>query len=251
MRNKYRILKIIVTVIALSFLLRFSMQRFDSAPIREIVVNIVQEREPVSFINEKEVKTLVAESTPTKKLGDIDIPRLERTLKGISAVDSANVFLNLNGSLHLDIIQKIPIFRIAKSNGQDVYIDAKGQEFPIQKNYAYPCMLVSGDISAEEYPALLALVDKINQDDFSRKFFVGITKYKKDYYLMTNDMHYKVELGELEDIDFKIKGFKTFVEKYLVYQPIGKYKKISLKYKNQIVATLKHNKTQNNNEEKK
>ncbi|WPC11941.1 hypothetical protein LEQ04_02395 [Riemerella anatipestifer] len=47
-----------------------------------------------------------------------------------------------------------------------------------------------------------------------------------------------MELGSLENIDFKVKGFKAFVEKYLVYQPSDKYTKISLKYDNQIVTTL-------------
>ncbi len=48
----------------------------------------------------------------------------------------------------------------------------------------------------------------------------------------------KVEIGDLDRIDFKVKGFKTFVEKYLVYQAPEKYSKISVKYDNQIVTTL-------------
>ena len=55
---------------------------------------------------------------------------------------------------------------------------------------------------------------------------------------MTSDGHFKVELGDLENIDFKVQGFKTFVEKYLVYQNPQKYKKVSVKYNNQIVTTL-------------
>lgn len=88
---------------------------------------------------------------------------------------------------------------------------------------------------------LIKLVKRIDQDQFSKNFFVGIHKNGQDYELMTNDGHYKVELGDLENIDFKIKGFKTFVEKYLIYQEADKYSKISLKYDNQIVTTLRHN----------
>ncbi|MCB4236103.1 hypothetical protein LDL59_16505 [Kaistella anthropi] len=39
----------------------------------------------------------------------------------------------------------------------------------------------------------------------------------------------------------KVKGFKTFVEKYLVFQNPEKYRKISVKYDNQIVTTLNPN----------
>jgi cell division protein FtsQ len=45
-------------------------------------------------------------------------------------------------------------------------------------------------------------------------------------------------LGDLDHIEFKIKGFKTFVEKFLVNQNPEKYSKISVKYDNQIVTTL-------------
>jgi len=61
---------------------------------------------------------------------------------------------------------------------------------------------------------------------------------KDNYNLLTSDGNYKVEIGDLDNIDFKVKGFKTFVEKYLVYQNPEKYKKISVKYNNQIVTTL-------------
>ena len=56
--------------------------------------------------------------------------------------------------------------------------------------------------------------------------------------MLTSEGNFKVEIGNLEKIDFKVKGFKTFVEKFLVYQDPQKYTKISVKYDNQIVTTL-------------
>ena len=145
--------------------------------------------------------------------------------------------MNLNGNLNVDIKQRIPIFRLNK-NGKDFYVDEKGVEFPISRNFSYPCMLVMGDVDASEYQKLGQLVEKIDKDDFSKKYFIGIKKEKDNYNLLTSDGNYKVEIGDLENIDFKVKGFKTFVEKYLVYQNPNKYKKISVKYNNQIVTTL-------------
>ena len=99
-------------------------------------------------------------------------------------------------------------------------------------------MLVMGDVKPSEYEALGDLIEKIDKDDFSKKYFIGITKEKEDYNLLTSDGNYKVEIGDLDNIDLKVRGFKTFVEKYLVDQNTQKYKKISLKYDNQIVTTL-------------
>ena len=240
MKNKFRILKILITVIIFGFLLSFSLKRFNNKPMEKVTVNMTKTKNPVYFIDEKDVKDLVKSSNPTKRVGDIDIPLLEKKLNQLPAVDSANVYLNLNGNLNLDIKQRVPAFRLNK-DGKDFYVDEKGNEFPISKNYSFPCMLVTGDVQKSEYQKLAELVDKIDNDEFSKKYFIGVSKEKGGYNLITSQGNYKVEIGDLDRIHLKVKGFKTFVEKYLVYQQGEKYSKISVKYDNQIVTTLNPN----------
>ena len=237
MKNKFRILKILITVIIFGFLLSFSLKRFNNKSMEKVSVNLVKTKHPVYFIDEKDIKEIVKKSNPERRIGDINIPELEKKLNNLPAVDSANVFLNLNGNLHLDIKQRVPAFRLNK-NGNDFYVDEKGTEFPISKNYSFPCMLVTGDVDKSEYIKLAELVDKIDRDEFSKKYFIGISKEKENYNLLTSQGNYKVEIGDLENINLKVKGFKTFVEKHLVYQEPEKYTKISVKYDNQIVTTL-------------
>jgi len=237
MKNKWRILKILVTVIVFGFLLSFSLKRFNEKTMDQISVNLSKES-PVYFIDEKDIRTIIERYNPTKKVGDIDIPNLEKHLNTLPAIDSANVYLNLNGKLNVDIKQRVPVFRLS-NGGKGFYVDEKGIEFPISKNYSHPCMLVSGDVKRNEYKKLIELIQKIDKDSFSKNFFVGITKENRDYNLITNDGIYKVEIGDLNRIDFKVKGFKTFVEKYLVYQDPQRYSKISVKFDNQIITTIK------------
>ena len=237
MKNKWRILKILVTVVLFGFLLSFSLKRFNNAEMENVSINMNQTKTPVYFVDEKDIKELVKQYNPTKKIGDVKIPELEKKINQIPFVDSANVYMNLNGNLNVDIRQRVPIFRLNK-NGRDFYVDEKGVEFPISRNFSYPCMLVMGDVQASEYQELGKLIEKIDKDDFSKKYFIGITKEKGGYNLLTSDGNYKVEIGDLNNIEFKVRGFKTFVEKYLVDQNPQKYKKISLKYENQIVTTL-------------
>ena len=237
MKNKFRILKILITVIIFGFLLSFSLKRFNNKSMEKVSVNLVKTKHPVYFIDEKDIKEIVKKSNPERRIGDINIPELEKKLNKLPAVDSANVFLNLNGNLHLEIKQRVPAFRLNK-NGNDFYVDGKGTEFPISKNYSFPCMLVTGDVDKSEYIKLAELVDKIDRDEFSKKYFIGISKEKENYNLLTSQGNYKVEIGDLENINLKVKGFKTFVEKHLVYQEPEKYTKISVKYDNQIVTTL-------------
>ncbi|PWN64317.1 cell division protein FtsQ/DivIB [Chryseobacterium oncorhynchi] len=238
MKNKYRILKIVVTVIILGLLLSFSLKRFGRLQITDNKISVkMNEKTPVYFVDEKDIREIVKKENPSGKVGELNIPALEKKINSLPAVDSANVYLNLNGKLNLDIKQRVPVFRLNK-DGRDFYVDEKGVEFPISKTYSHPCMLVTGNIQPDEYEKLAELVGKIDKDDFSKKFFIGISKSKESYNLLTSEGNYRVEIGDLDNIDFKVKGFKTFVEKYLVYQDPQKYSMVSVKYQNQIVTTL-------------
>ncbi|MDM1554070.1 FtsQ-type POTRA domain-containing protein [Chryseobacterium indologenes] len=238
MKNKYRILKIVITVIILGLLLSFSLKRFGGQKITDNKISVkMNEKTPVYFVDEKDIREIVKKENPSGKVGDLNIPALEKKINALPAVDSANVYLNLNGKLNLDIKQRVPIFRLNK-DGKDFYVDEKGIEFPISRTYSHPCMLVTGNVQPDEYEKLAELVGKIDKDDFSKKFFIGVSKSKDSYNLLTSEGNYRVEIGDLDNIDFKVKGFKTFVEKYLVYQDPQKYSMVSVKYQNQIVTTL-------------
>lgn len=238
MKNKYRILKIAVTVIILGFLLSFSLKKFSGQKITDDKISVkMSEKTPVYFIDEKDIREIVKKENPSGKVGALDIPALEKKINALPAVDSANVYLNLNGKLNLDIIQRVPVFRL-NTKGRDFYVDGKGTEFPISKTYSHPCMLVTGNVKKDEYEKVAELVEKIDKDDFSKKYFIGISKDNGNYNLLTSEGNYKVEIGDLDHIEFKVKGFKTFVEKYLVFQDPEKYSMVSVKYQNQIVTTL-------------
>ncbi|WP_027376896.1 cell division protein FtsQ/DivIB [Kaistella palustris] len=244
MKNKFRILKILITVILFGFLLSFSLKRFNNKSLEKVSVNLAQTKNAVYFIDEKEVTAIVDKMNPTRRIGDLNIPELEKKLNNLAAVDSANVYLNLNGNLNLDIKQRVPVFRLNK-DGKDFYVDEKGTEFPTSPHYSYACMLVTGDVPQEDYRKLAELISKIDHDEFSKKYFIGISKEKGGYTLLTSEGNYKVEIGDLDRIHLKVKGFKTFVEKYLIYQQPEKYSKISVKYDNQIVTTLNPNFAEN------
>lgn len=244
MKNKWRILKIVVTVVLFGFLLSFSIKRFNNAKLETINVKLNPTNPEVYFIDEKEIKEIVQKNNPTKKIGDVDIPKIEKLINNLPSIDSSNVYLSLNGTLNVDIKQKVPVFRLTKK-GNTFYVDEKGREFPLTKTYSQPCMLVSGNVDKSEYVALGNLIKKIEADPFSKKYFIGISKEKGNYNLLPVEGNYKIEIGDLERIDFKVKGFKAFMEKVLSYKNPDIYKKISLKYENQIVTTLNPNLPEN------
>lgn len=240
MKYKWRILKIFITIIIFGLLLDFSLRRFNEKQVQGITVNFIsQDSEKVYFLDEARVIDFVKSKLPTGKVGDINVPYLEDAISHFPSVDSANVHLNLNGKLHIDIQQRVPQFRL--SNGdKNFYVDSDAQEFPISAHYSHNVMLVMGDVNKVEYPDVIELVNRIKKDDFLQRYFVGIIKQgENNYHLIPHHGHFKVELGALSQLNYKLLGFKKFMEKYLVYQDFNKYSKISLRFDNQIVTTLR------------
>lgn len=243
MKNKYRILKIALVLMLLSFLLAFSLDRFAHQKIKNTHIAFKQ-KSLVYFINEYDVKAELKKINPKKIIGQMEVPLLEKQLRKNPWVDSANVYLQLNGDLHIDVYQKMPILRL-KGKKKDFYLDANAQSFPISDVFTQNCMMVEGHIATEEYLALVNLAQLIQKDVFMRDYIIGISKINKNnYQLVTNTGDFNIEFGALENEIFKLKGFKSFAEKILINQPNSLYSKVSLMYNNQIVTTLqdlKHN----------
>ena len=87
MKIKYRLLKIIITVVTLIFLLNFSLKKFNNRTItdRDIVVNFEQTIHPVYFISQKEIVNIVKKQNPRGKIKDINISILVGDLMWISS----------------------------------------------------------------------------------------------------------------------------------------------------------------------
>jgi cell division protein FtsQ len=239
MKNKYRILKIALVLGLLGFLLAFSLDRFAHQKIKQVHIAFKQ-KQLVYFVNEYDVKADLKKINPNKIIGQMEVPLLEKQLNKNHWVDSANVYLQLNGDLHIDVYQKMPILRLKRAK-KDLYLDEQGKSFPVSDVFTQNCLMVEGKIKPEEYPDLIALAKNLAQDAFMKHYVVGISKTATNHYeLLTNGGAFKIELGPLEHQDLKLKGFKSFVEKILVHQDQSLYEKISLRYENQIVTTLRN-----------
>lgn len=238
MKNKYRLLKVFVTIVILVFLLSFSLKRFNEKPVDDIDVKLLQGDQPVYFMDEGRIKKTLMKDLPENKMRNVNIPQMEKKISSSPYVDSANVYMTLAGNIHVDIRQRIPAFRLERGD-KVLYVDREGTEFPLSKYFAPVTMLVTGPVAPSEYKDLIHLISLIQEDSFLNKMIIGIRKTNRDYSLLTQTGDFDIEIGNLEKPDLKLQGLKEFINKYLVYQQPDKYKKISVKFDNQIVTTLK------------
>ena len=109
---------------------------------------------------------------------------------------------------------------------------------PLSTNYSSRVLLVSGVENDDEIAEILPLILKIEGDDFLHKEVVGIVKSaENEYQFSVRSGDYKIDFGNLSEMDVKFKKLKAFYNKTFEDKTIQNYKTINVKYHNQVVCT--------------
>lgn len=240
MKLKYRFIKISLLVILLGFMMKFAVRRHNEKNIDNVNIHI-ENSDYVHFITNAMITDIINQSSKNGKkiikIKDIDISKTEKNLDTVPFISNSNVYIDLNGSININVGQKIPVARI-KTPNEEFYLDQFGTKFSLSKNFSLPCLIVCGEIKAEEYKKLVKLTRLITEDDILKNHIISIDKDKKNNYnLLLNVTGGYIEYGDLKNNHQKLTNLKEFYKQYLDYVGFGVYKKISLKYDNQIVAT--------------
>ncbi len=248
MKLKYRFLKIIICLVLLIFMLNFSVKRFENSKFENFKINI-EEGHSLGFVNENNVKNRFYQmfsDTSHILVKQLEVQEIEKALRENEYIDSVNVYLDQSKNLNIFITQKKPVLRIldksrsAQDKNSTYYIDNQGNEISISSQFSQPTLMIEGRIKEEEIPQLIELNAVIHEDKLLTKHIVGVRKEKDNsFILLVNVDDFRIEFGDLNDIEQKFKNLKAFYEQYLNQVGLGVYKKISVKYHNQIVATKK------------
>src|SRR5690625_8035985 len=84
------------------------------------------------------------------------------------------------------------------------------------------------------------MLTKIRQDEFFNKKITGISKNKKnDFILSLRTSSVQVDFGKITELDEKLKYFKAFYTKAYKENILYRYTMVDLKYTKQVVCTKK------------
>lgn len=240
MKLKYRFLKIGLLIILLGFLMNFAIKRHNNRPIDKIHIYI-ENSDKIHFITNEKINNIINQSsqngTKAYKIKDINIIKTEEILHSNPFISASNVYIDLNGEINVTLSQKIPIARV-KTSKEEFYLDKDGNKFPLSPDFSYPCMFVGGDIHADEYKNIAKLCELISVNNLFKNHIIAIEKDNTNSYnFLLNIEGTYIEYGEIKNNRQKLTNLKEFYKQYLDYVGFDAYKKISLKYDNQIVAT--------------
>jgi cell division protein FtsQ len=227
----------LLLMVGLGFLYSFSSARNSKKKVKDIVVEF--EAGENHFLTHSMVNKLLIQNDTTVKnqaKSVINLYSLEKTVSENPYVESAAVFLTIDGILKTIIKQRTPVARIMNKNNS-YYVDKQGIEIPLSSNYSARVLLVSGVKKDEEIKEILPLISFILQDNFLQKEVVGIERFSDgEYRFSARSGKYKIDFGNLTEMDLKFKKLKAFYNKAFEDKTIQDYKTINLKYHNQVVC---------------
>lgn len=225
----------------------------------------VDQSNDLYFLDNSDLEKLITDrgdSIIGQPKSSVDVTSIEKALNSHFAIENAEVYLDINGKLSVEVKQRNPIIRIINMSGEEYYIDDRGRAMPLSEKYTPKVLIANGHLnepyslrykySAEEIAQdtllsksmideLYSMAQYINTDPFWR------SQIHQIYVNENNDMELvplagdqKIIFGDTTNMEDKFKKLLTFYQQGL--NTTGwweKYSTINLKFKNQIVCTKK------------
>lgn len=240
MKINWNYIKGSLLIAALLFLFGFSNHRNVNKKVKSVDVKFEQGENlfmSYEMVNKLLIQNQKHVQNQAKSL--IDLNRLEKQVLAHPMVENATTFLTIDGELKTSVKQRTPIGRV-NTNSKSYYIDRQGEVMPLSVNYSARVPIVTGLSITENIEDIYTLLTYIKGDVFLKKQIVGIHKSaENDFILMTRIGSHKVNLGNIENLEVKIKNLKAFYNHTMTNKTIENYNIINLKYNNQVVCTKK------------
>ncbi|MBN2173244.1 MAG: hypothetical protein JW731_03880 [Bacteroidales bacterium] len=201
----------------------------------------------VELVLNKQFDTLVG-----RKFNDIDLPRLENRLRDIPAVEKADIYTTITGSLKVRIKQRTPILKLIDRKNENYYVDKFGKLFKTAPGASNRVIVVNGYIDKPEpdtsktavnkevelIAQILEMVNFIRNDDFLNAQIeqIYVTR-NREFELVPKVGRQLIIFGGINDMEKKFEKLLVFYRQGINKKGWDQYKTINLKYENQVVCS--------------
>ncbi len=231
-------IRLILMFALVIFLYSFTSNRNENRKLTKSTVIFVGDIAP--FVKQETVNKLLIENkkdaSSIQKV-NLDLNKLEKNLDAQEMIEKSDVFVSIDGVLKAVVKQKTPIARVFDEGGS-FYIDYKGNRMPLSTNFTARVPLVLGGINKKNNEDLADLFRIIYDDAFLKKNIIGIQIMPNGSLIMLNrNFDYQIDFGRMINVERKFKNYKAFFQKAVLDSSLYKYKKIDLRFTEQVVCT--------------
>ena len=176
-----------------------------------------------------------------RRMSHISTKVLEQVLDRHPLIDRAECYKTLNGSVCIEVSQRIPLLHIMSRDGNDYYIDQKGEILHMGANRAAHRAIATGNIEKS-----FAMNDLYKFGVFLQNNRFWDAQIEQINVLPDHTVElvprvgsHTVYLGKLDGFEDKLERLKAFYQKALGEVGWNKYSRINLEFDNQIICTKK------------
>ena len=237
MRKYIYYTKGLVMIVIVIFLYVFSSIRSDSKLISDVSINFIGSNN--LFISKSKVDKLLIQNNEyigcvAKEV--LDLRALELNISSNEMIEKSEVYINIDGELVIDVKQRKPYARVISNSSY--YIDSNGRKMPLSFDHSARVLLIYGLTNESKIDKVFKLIKAINADEFLSFYVTDISIDKNnEISLQIRNSDFKVLVGDLNNLDKKMKNFKAFYQKAYKDGILKNYKKVNLQYNNQVVCT--------------
>ncbi len=201
------------------------------------------------IIDKKEIINIVRSIKPSvlgQRLDSILLKNIEERIIQHPSIRDAQVYKTLGrgnkggGKIMVRVLQHEPILRIMTPAAQ-YFLNRYGSSMPVSISYAAHVPVVNGHVKKGEMDEALYELGLFIYDDPFWKAQVEqlYVNSKNEIILVPRVGDHIIELGTIDGFQKKFRNLMALYQKGFKKEGWNSYKKISLKYNNQIVCTKK------------
>jgi cell division protein FtsQ len=235
---QFSTIRLVLLCGGLLFLFSFTNNRNNERTLKEVNIEFVGNE--FLFITHDSVNKLLIEKNT--KLSDykkvhLDLKQLENKITQHPFVQQSEIYLSVDGQLYARVEQKRPIARVFSMN-EVFYIDENGTKMPVSESYSARVPVFSGAFNEENKNSILKVLQAIDRDVFLTKQIVGIELLSNGNFKLRNRaFDFEIDFGKPVNVHRKFANYKAFFQKAVRNQKMHEYKKINLRFTEQVVCT--------------
>jgi cell division protein FtsQ len=190
-----------------------------------------------------------------RQLREINLEEIEELIRKNHYLRQADASITVNGVLKISAIQRKPSLRMISEDLSCWYIDEEGVIMPVKTGYAayvpilssnrgFPGknMISSGEnvhsLDLEQVEHALLLCNYLKKNDFANALIDQVVLSESgEFELIPKIFGPAIILGSIDNIDRKFEDLFWIYKKVLPEKGWEYYKKIYLKYENQVVCS--------------
>jgi len=253
-----RILRILLLIPSLYLVIMpvYYSHWLNSKPCKKIEITITDSSD-YHFVTKRDIQNTIISNNGNivgKPVKEIKMDEIEKTMSAYRELKTAEVFMSIDGTLHIIGDQRTPIMRVMPNNGGDYYVDDEGVVIRRRNLYTPRLHIVEGNINISQsmlngvsvldtsirnsiMKDIFYLVKYINRNDFwSAQIDQIFVNGNDEIDLIPRVGNHTIHLGSADNFEGKLHNLEVFYDKVLPEVGWNKYSIINLAFKDQIVC---------------